>query len=324
MNALNLSFLLVAVLVLAVTGCGRRPGSSPATPPTDDATEAPPPTQFSTEVPTEAPTVVPTSTPTPLPSAHEIILGTICDANACNGDTQERPTDGMLMVYVPAGEFEMGSADGRDDARPAHTVALDGFWIDSTEVTYAQYWRCEEAGGCDRPPAVTTYAAWDHYDNEDYGEHPIWNATWEHADVYCAWAGGRLPTEAEWEYAARGPEGYTYPWGNSKPDCDKANYSAGTLCVGDSSPVGSHPAGTSWCGAQDLAGNTSEWVADWYGAGYYATSSSVNPTGPSSGSKRVLRGGHENTKYISIRGYARQSAPSDFQVPGFRCAKDAE
>ena len=253
-------------------------------------------------------------------------MGTICDDTGCNGKTLERSEDGMVMVYVPAGDFEMGSAGGNDDAQPVHTVALDGFWIDSTEVTYARYWRCEEAGGCERPPEVSVYPAWDHYDKEEYGHHPIWKVTWAHADAYCAWAGGSLPTEAEWEYAARGPEGFTYPWGNTEPDCGKANYEAGTGgCVGDSKPVGSYPAGASWCGAQDMAGNADEWLADWYAADYYATSPAMNPTGPSSGTRRVVRGGGEMSSLVILRGYTRQALPFDYQGPatGFRCAKDA-
>ena len=311
---------LVTIVVLAIAACGRGAESSPAAAPTLVPTEAPPPT--------EVPTAVPTETPTPLPSAHEDLVGTICDASGCNADTRERPSDGMLMVYVPAGEFEMGSDDGNDDAQPVHAVSLDGFWLDRTEVTYAQYWSCEEAGGCERPPAMTgRRAEWDHYDNEEYGKHPIWFVTWELADAYCAWAGGRLPTEAEWEYVARGPEGYTYPWGNSDPDCDKANFKHGMLCVGDSTPVGTHPAGASWCGAQDMAGNAHEWVADWYATDYYATSPPKNPTGPTSGSQRVVRGGHENATRVTIRGYTRQPRPVDSLqglLPGFRCAKEAE
>ena len=312
---------VVLVLVFVGTGCGGSK-TAPTVIPTEVFTEVP------TPVPTETPTPVPTETPIPQPSAHEDLLGTICDDVGCNGDAQERPATGMMMVYVPAGEFEMGSTEGDDDAQPVHTVALDGFWIDSTEVTYAQYQRCEEAGGCERPPAGTYKAQFFHYDQEGFGDHPIQQTSWEHAAAYCAWAGGRLPTEAEWEYAARGPEGYVYPWGDSEPDCDKANYQAGAglWCVGDSSPVGSHPTGASWCGAQDMAGNVAEWVADSYAADTYATSPSMNPTGPSSGSQRVVRGGGAVSYRFGVRSYARQSLPFDFQPgdTGFRCAKDAD
>ena len=324
MNRSVLSFSLVVSLVLAMAACVAPPATSPSPNPAEDPTELPP--GVVTPVP-EVPTPIPTEAPTPLPSAHVAILGTICDLVGCNADTLERPEDGMVMVYAPAGEFEMGNADGADDAQPVHTVALDGFWIDSTEVTYAQYQHCEEAGDCERPAAVTAYADWDHYDNGNYGEHPIWKVDWQHAVTYCAWAEGRLPTEAEWEYVARGPEGYTYPWGDDEPDCDKANFRAGAgFCVADSSPVGSHPAGASWCGAQDMAGNVSEWVADWYAADYYATPLSTDPAGPSSGSQRVVRGGGETTRKVGIRGYTRQSLPFDVQGPatGFRCAMDVE
>ena len=325
LKRLVLSLCVVGILVLAVAACGPLREAAPSQGPATDPTELP--TEVPTPVP-EVPTPIPTEAPIPLPSAHVAVLGTICDDSGCNADTLERPDDGMVMVYVPAGEFEMGSADGNDDAQPVHTVALNGFWIDTTEVTYAQHQRCQEAGVCERPPEVVAFAAWDHYDNENYADHPIWKVTWAHADAYCGWVGARLPTEAEWEYTARGSDGYTYPWGNSEPDCDKANHtlSSDVWCVGGTSPVGSHPNGASWCGTQDMAGNVSEWVADWYAADYYAASPSMNPTGPPSGTKRVIRGGHENAKYFSMRGYTRVSAPPDLQpgAAGFRCAMDVE
>jgi WD40 repeat protein len=195
------------------------------------------------------------------------------------GDTWPRPADGMVMVYVPAGEFEMGSTEG--DEQPVHTVALDSFWIDRTEVTNVQYARCVTAGACGLPLEFGS-----RYSNRTYADYPVTGVGWYQAEAYCAWAGARLPTEAEWEYAARGPEGRMYPWGDSAPDCGKANYGG---CVGDTTAVGSYPAGASWCGALDLAGNVWEWVADWYGA--YPSGRQVNPTGPSSGEYRILRGG---------------------------------
>ena len=336
MRGLPPSLCVVAILALALAACGRSAASSPvlspteapakAEAPTETPTEMPTavptemPTELPTEMPTEAPTETPTETPTPQPSAHEELLGTICDGVGCNGDTQERSADGMIMVYVPAGEFEMGSPDGRDDELPVHTVALAGFWIDGTEVTNAQYRRCDEAGECEPLPVDQTDFA--NYANEVYDGHAAWAVTWEQATTYCAWAGGRLPTEAEWECAARGPDGFTYPWGDTDPNATLLNYDG---IAGDAKPPGSYPAGATWCGAQDMAGNVMEWVSDWYSDDYYANASLANPTGPSSGTRRVLRGGWPWSKAFAVRGSSRLASPPDASGPGgIRCVTDSE
>lgn len=192
--------------------------------------------------------------------------------------------DGMVLVYVPAGEFEMGSESGASDAEgdefPRHTVFLDGYWIDRTEVTNGKYRECVEAGGCDEPGGS-------YYGISGYEDHPVVNVSWNDAAAYCEWAGRRLPSEAEWEKAARGVDGRTYPWGEGI-DCEHAQYWG---CSGEIIPAGSLSAGASPYGALDMAGNVDEWVADWYGDEYYASSPGVNPQGPTSGSYRVLRGG---------------------------------
>ena len=217
------------------------------------------------------------------------------------------------MVYVQAGQFPMGSNDGDPDEQPVHTVVLDAFWIDRTEVTNEQYITCMAAGVCEAPRCAG-------YDDAAAASYPVTCVDWSDAAAYCAWVGARLPTEAEWEYAARGPQGYTYPWGNDAPTCDRANYSG---CVGGRDRIGSRPSGASWCGALDMAGNVWEWVVDWHDSGYYASSPSSDPQGPASGVHRVLRGG----SWYVVPLYARSADRSRFGPGhtdgnlGFRCAR---
>jgi formylglycine-generating enzyme required for sulfatase activity len=232
------------------------------------------------------------------------------------GDAQTRSKDGMVMVYVPAGSFAMGS-DEFDDEKPIHTVYLDTFWIDRTEVSNAQYRRCVEAGVCQVP---TTCDLGDPtYDDGSKKDHPVVCVNWSQARTYCEWAGARLPTEAQWEKAARGTDGRTYPWGDSQPDCNRAQYGG---CDGQTVPVGSIAAGTSPYGALDIAGNVWEWVADWYDADYYASSPERNPPGPATGAGRVLRGGSWGSHWYSVRAAYRESGypPARSYRIGFRCA----
>jgi eukaryotic-like serine/threonine-protein kinase len=245
------------------------------------------------------------------------------------GDTTTRPSDGMVMVYVPAGEFEMGNTEiPLED--PAHTVALDSFWIDRTEVSNVQFQRCVKAGVCDEP------SCWRDRDlirnNSDFNglEQPVMCVDWHQARAYCEWAGGRLPTEAEWEYTARGPEGLEYPWGNEF-DGTKLNY-CDVNCpkiyaderfddgYAFTAPVGSYPDGASWCGALDMAGNVREWAADWFGE--YASGRQVNPTGPSSGIQRAMRGGAWEGLLFDTRNTVRKGGRPIFELLylGFRCA----
>ena len=259
--------------------------------------------------------------------------------------TRTRSADGMAMVYVPAGEFEMGHAGGASDEDPVHTVALDSFWIDQTEVTNAQFaaflneqdnqvddgvaWLKLEFEGC-----LIERVGGQYRPKSGYADHPVVEVSWYGAAAYCEWVGARLPTEAEWEYAARGPQGLVYPWGDGF-DCSRGNFDDETQmdayavvggedgCDGyeRTAPVGTFPAGASWCGTLDMAGNVWEWVADWYGSEYYSHSPSRNPAGPSSGTDRVLRGG----SYYVTQGHDR--APNrNHYVPavrydflGFRC-----
>jgi formylglycine-generating enzyme required for sulfatase activity len=256
----------------------------------------------------------PTFTVTPTPALTDTPFPTVSLPSF--GDIWTRPADGMVQVYVPAGEFQMGSTT-YDDEEPVHTVALDGFWLDRTEVTNAQYQKCVAAGDCE----VSRCASDSNYNG---ATQPVVCVSWHDAVAYCEWAGGRLPTEAEWEYAARGPEALTYPWGNTW-DCARGNFNAD--CGFDSydytAPVGSFPEGASWVGARDLSGNVWEWVADWYGS--YPSGRQVNPAGPQSGSYRVLRGGSWGNNENHVRGANRLgSAPSNtFDNYGFRCGVSA-
>ena len=197
------------------------------------------------------------------------------------GSTMVSKRDSMTLVYVPAGEFLMGSTDADLDAKadenPQHKVTMDTFWIDRTEVAKDQYQKCVDAGKCAVPVCSGT----------GISDHPVVCVSWQDATNYCAWAGRRLPTEAEWEKAARGTDGRKYPWGNEAPDDKRLNYNAN---VGKTSAVGSYPSGASPYGALDMAGNVWEWVADWYDQNYYTSSPAQNPAGPDAGQFRVGAG----------------------------------
>lgn len=234
-----------------------------------------------------------------------------------NSSTIVSDQDGMNLVYVPAGDFLMGSvasdSQASDDERPQHSVYLSAFWIDKTEVTNAQYRRCVSAGACRQ----SSYANDSSYNG---ASQPVMGVSWDDARAYCKWAGRRLPTEAEWEKAARGMDGRIYPWGNDKPTCDLVNYAH---CSGNAASVGSYPAGASPYGALDMAGNVSEWVSDWYQVNYYASVPAGNPTGPSVGQGPVLRGGSWSGNPVMVRAATRSWNSPRLRVVGlgFRCAR---
>lgn len=242
------------------------------------------------------------------------------------GSTMTRESDGMEMVYVPKGAFTMGSVYGGEDEKPVRVVYLDAYWIDKYEVSNAQYALCVADGKCDSPQNNSSFTRYHYYGNNEFADYPVINVNWYQADAYCTWAGGRLPSEAEWEKAARGPYGNKYSWGHAPPHCDLSNFNYGgyqnpEYCVGDTNKVGSYPKGRSYYHALDMTGNVFEWVSDWYGP--YDKNATENPIGMKKNPGfKVLRDGSWYSNYANItttfRHWGFPDDASDFI--GFRCA----
>ncbi len=265
----------------------------------------------------------------------------------------ERGGVDVEQVFVPAGSFMMGSEAGASDEQPVHEVTLDAFWIDRTEVTNAQFelfvsetgfqTTAEQEGG----GYIYTNNGWSYTEGADWrhpqgpssnlnglGQHPVVLVSWDDATAFCAWAGGRLPSEAEWEYAARGPDSLVYPWGDVFDGtrlnyCDRnCPFDWADQAVDDgyefTAPAETYSSGASWIGALDMTGNVWEWVNDWYESGYYGKSPDVNPSGPASGEHKVLRGGAWSDYYDDARAsYRIDFRPVDrLNFVGFRCAQE--
>ncbi len=254
--------------------------------------------------------------------------------------TEIMDAQGVSMVLVPAGEFIMGStADAAFaeclkqnpddcarnlliDEEPPHQVYLESFYMDKYEVTNAAYGRCVDAGVCIPPKSSTSHTHTTYYGNSEFDEYPVIYVDWNMAKTYCEWRDSDLPTEAQWEKAARGMDDRMYPWGEGI-GCDKANYNN---CKGDTTKVGSYLDGVSPFGLYDMAGNVREWVNDWYDANYYQNSPPSDPLGPISGQYRVLRGGSWNgPDYYALSAYRYYGGAPGliYNYVGFRCAKDA-
>jgi len=318
--------ILLLVLV-ALAACATGPSEvdvqptntpRPTIPPTLTSTVTLSPTLTLTPTTTLTPTI--TLPPTPTPSL---------------GSTLVNEVDGMVQVYVPEGEFEMGSEDGYSDESPEHTVYLDAFWIDQTEVTNEMYEKCVEAGACQPPFRSKSNTRLSYYGNSYFADYPVIWVNWYKAKDYCEWAGRRLPTEAEWEKAARGTDGRIYPWGNGDVAGDLLNFADSNTSFEnavssiddgyeDTAPVGSYPDGASPYGALDMAGNVWEWVADKYDSDYYSNSPGSNPTGSGYGDQHVIRGGSWSSQAREIRSSNRQWwFPDEYAISdyhGFRCA----
>jgi len=325
---------LIGILLVGALSIGLfaalfpRPRATPA-PETPAPVFTQPP---ATEAPTEAPTRAPTQAPT-------AIQDEITDAQ------------GVPMRLVPAGEFTMGgTADTAysecqklyiggtcdrswfTDEEPAHTVYLDDFYMDKYEVSNAAYRDCVNTGACQPPTDTSSYTRTSYYGNSSYDDYPVLYVTWDMANTYCEWRGGRLPTEAEWEKTARGPDGRLYPWGNTF-DGNNANFCDENCSFdwanksyddgyADTAPVSAYSSGVSVYGIFNLAGNVWEWVADWYDSSYYTNSPSSNPMGPSSGDSRAVRGGSwVYDGYVLRPAFRSRGDPSDSNnYLGFRCA----
>ncbi len=265
-----------------------------------------------TPAPTAAPaTLVPTVASSPEPTQPPTLVP-VALAGPQAGTTMVW-IDGSQLAYVPAGNFVMGMGIGNT---PQKTIDLDGFWISVSDVTNKMYAQCVETGNCAAPAQEIGTPV---YTNPDYGDYPVVGVTWDMASNYCKWAQASLPSEAQWEKAARGQNSAVYPWGADNPGCDLLNYSG---CLGHMSGVNDYPAGRSPYGLLDMAGNVYQWVNDFYAEQYYDSMPASNPTGPTSGDSHVIRGSSFETDAAQLQSAIRHFGGQGYHSRdlGFRCA----
>lgn len=252
------------------------------------------------------------------------MLGVEQWADAGTSSPSSHGPDPVPMVIIPAGEFLMGSPEGqgRPDEWPQRSIYLDAFEIDQVEVTNERYMRFVKATGHRPPP--NPFGTGPLQSIKGLEQLPVVQTTWYDAKAYCNWAQKRLPTEAEWEKAARGTDGRLYPWGNDPPTPQRANFDREWDDQRTLHAVGSLPEGDSPYGVKDMAGNAREWVADWYDADYYSHAPARNPQGPENkGVVRSIRGGSWHSPANDIRAAARGRGGFALQThgTGFRCAR---
>lgn len=272
-----------------------------------------------------------TLTEAPTQDANQNLVSTVIftpTAYAGNLSTEIVDPQGVQMRLVPAGDFLMGADSdfSISDEKPIHVVYLDAFYMDTYEVTNALYEMCVDAMVCDAPKQSDSYTHPNYYGNPQFDNYPVIYVDWYMAKTYCEWRDSELPTEAQWEKAARGTDGRTYPWGDGL-DCKLANYFDGIYyCVGDTVIIGAYRNDNSPYEIYDMSGNVFEWVADWYSETYYKVSPSSNPLGPDMGQQRVFRGGswagsRDGTTRASLRSGETPDV-SSWDI-GFRCARAA-
>ena len=273
---------------------------------------------------TQTPTKKPTSTNTSKPTESPLKI-------------YVNPKDSAELVYIPEGEFIMGADTDSPyfwgAEAPEHYVYLDDYWIYRTEVTNAMYATCVADKACPAVQQVRSRTRGEYFGVARFDDYPVIYVTWTHAQAYCVWAGGKLPTEAQWEKAARGTDGRMFPWGNDPLTENRANF-CDKQCTGserdpsqndgyaDTAPIGSFPDGASQYGVLDMAGNVWEWCLDNFLPGYYSSSPYENPLGPTSSKYRVVRGGGFDKISDGVRTAMRYGIRPDISLEtvGFRCA----